>query len=54
MTGRGLCTGTAESVIARVRAWIEGQVQGVGFRPAVYRHAVNRGLTGFVRNDPEG
>jgi len=29
-------------------------VQGVGFRPAVFRHAVACGLTGFVRNDPQG
>jgi hydrogenase maturation protein HypF len=29
-------------------------VQGVGFRPAVYRHAVACGLNGFVRNDPRG
>jgi hydrogenase maturation protein HypF len=41
-------------VTARVRARVEGQVQGVGFRPAVYRHAVSQGLTGFVRNDPQG
>jgi hydrogenase maturation protein HypF len=39
---------------ARVRAWVEGQVQGVGFRPAVYRQAVAHGLTGFVRNDLRG
>ena len=38
----------------RVRARVEGRVQGVGFRPAVYRHAVACGLTGFVRNDPQG
>lgn len=39
---------------ARVRAVIQGRVQGVGFRPAVYRHAVACRLTGFVRNDPGG
>jgi len=39
---------------ARVRATIEGRVQGVGFRPAIYRHAVACGLKGFVRNDPGG
>ena len=41
-------------MVARVRARIEGRVQGVGFRPAVLRHAVACGLTGFVRNDPQG
>jgi hydrogenase maturation protein HypF len=44
----------ADSGAARVRATIEGRVQGVGFRPAVYRHAVAHRLTGFVRNDPGG
>jgi hydrogenase maturation protein HypF len=29
-------------------------VQGVGFRPFVYRHAVALGLVGFVRNDAAG
>ncbi len=38
----------------RVRATIEGRVQGVGFRPAIYRHAVACRLAGFVRNDPGG
>lgn len=44
----------ADSGAARVRAVIQGRVQGVGFRPAVYRHAVACRLTGFVRNDPGG
>jgi hydrogenase maturation protein HypF len=37
---------------ARVR--VEGTVQGVGFRPYVYRLAHELGLAGFVRNDPHG
>lgn len=38
----------------RVRARVRGLVQGVGFRPFVYRLAVERGLTGWVRNDEQG
>jgi len=41
-------------VKTRVLAQIAGRVQGVGFRPAVYRAATAHGLTGFVRNDPHG
>jgi hydrogenase maturation protein HypF len=38
----------------RVRAHIGGTVQGVGFRPHVYRLAQELGLGGYVLNDPEG
>jgi len=34
----------------RVKVNITGIVQGVGFRPFVFRTAVNNGLTGYVRN----
>lgn len=39
-------------VHAQIR--VQGQVQGVGFRPFVYRLAHELGLTGWVRNDGEG
>ncbi len=38
----------------RRRCQVRGVVQGVGFRPAVYRLALARGLTGFVWNHAEG
>ena len=34
----------------RVRVNVTGIVQGVGFRPFIYRTAVQLGLTGYVRN----
>lgn len=39
---------------ARRRLTVTGAVQGVGFRPFVYRIAREHGLTGGVRNAPEG
>ena len=38
----------------RVRARVEGTVQGVGFRPFVYRLAAELDLAGFVLNDERG
>ncbi|MBI5445860.1 MAG: carbamoyltransferase HypF [Deltaproteobacteria bacterium] len=40
--------------IVRVGATVEGIVQGVGFRPFVYRLAAARGLSGWVRNGASG
>jgi len=41
-------------LIKRQKILITGRVQGVGFRPAVYRIAQALGLTGFVYNDTKG
>ncbi len=38
----------------RVRVSIRGAVQGVGFRPFVFRLARELGLTGWVSNSPQG
>ena len=38
----------------RVRARVRGVVQGVGFRPHIYRLASTHGLGGFVLNDASG
>lgn len=39
---------------ARLRLAVRGAVQGVGFRPFVYRLAHEFGLTGWVNNSPQG
>ena len=39
---------------ARLEATISGEVQGVGFRYFVLRHALGVGLRGYVRNLPGG
>jgi acylphosphatase len=41
-------------VVRRLTATVTGRVQGVGFRWFVQRMACSSGLTGFVRNLPNG
>jgi hydrogenase maturation protein HypF len=45
---------TGHPVLRRVRARVRGAVQGVGFRPYVYRLAAVYGLSGFVENTAAG
>jgi hydrogenase maturation protein HypF len=42
------------NTIKRIRIKISGTVQGVGFRPFVYRLATSCNLTGWISNDNEG
>jgi len=44
----------APDVVTRARVRILGAVQGVGFRPAMFRLATELGLTGWVNNSPQG
>src|SRR5262245_44199263 len=40
--------------VSRIQVLIRGAVQGVGFRPFIYRLATEMGLTGWVSNSPQG
>ena len=40
--------------VARLSIAVRGVVQGVGFRPFVFRLATERRMTGWVRNDSDG
>jgi acylphosphatase len=40
--------------VVRRRVVIRGHVQGVFFRDSVRRHAEEHGVTGWVRNRPDG
>jgi hydrogenase maturation protein HypF len=53
MRGRDGSPRTAAE-LARLRVRVRGAVQGVGFRPFVYRLAVELDLAGWVRNSTEG
>jgi len=46
--------GGESSVRQRVWLRIKGRVQGVGFRYATVDEAMRLGLTGWVRNTPDG
>lgn len=43
-----------EKPISRLRITIRGAVQGVGFRPFIYRLATGFGLKGWINNSPQG
>ncbi len=45
---------TVTPPMARQRLWVQGVVQGVGFRPFVFRLATRLSLGGFVGNDSAG
>lgn len=49
-----LCPDNSSTRHYRYRVKINGQVQGVGFRPFVYREAVKRSLSGWVMNNKQG
>lgn len=44
----------SEGALRRVRARVDGTVQGVGYRPFVYRLAGELGIAGWVLNDERG
>ncbi len=49
-----LDTGTDSRKVIRARIQISGIIQGVGFRPFIYRLAKTQGLTGHVANTAAG
>ena len=46
--------GPREALPLRRGVGVRGVVQGVGFRPFVYRLAMEEGLAGFIGNDTDG
>ncbi|MBL7669876.1 MAG: carbamoyltransferase HypF [Bdellovibrionaceae bacterium] len=45
---------TVTNLNHRIRLQFSGVVQGVGFRPAIFRMAQERGLTGWIQNTADG
>jgi hydrogenase maturation protein HypF len=37
-----------------LRIIIEGTIQGIGFRPFIYRTAIKNNISGFIRNNEDG
>jgi hydrogenase maturation protein HypF len=48
------CEEADGSEVVRLKIAVGGIVQGVGFRPFIYRLAAARNVTGYVLNNPEG
>lgn len=44
----------SDDEVIRVHLWVSGRVQGVFFRSMTSDEARSRGLTGWVRNAPDG
>ena len=51
---KGRMAGTGEMGETALRAAVRGEVQGVGFRDAVRRRALELGVMGWVRNEEDG
>lgn len=45
---------TAAPRVVRVRVFVDGRVQGVGYRAGAAREAMRLGVTGYARNLPDG
>ena len=54
--GQNVCVNKEQSADrpARLKIVVRGAVQGVGFRPFVFRLATGLGLNGWVNNSPQG